>query len=119
MILREERGEAKALGSEYRAGIDSTGRTRHSASMTRRQANRAMRIAALCTMLSPAAGCGSGVMTEEPYLKSGDINGGEVEFETNRALADNVAQRHCAQYNRVARFVGKGPDTAYYECDEK
>jgi hypothetical protein len=87
--------------------------------MTPRLAHRAMRIAALCALLSPAAGCGSGIMTEEPFLKSGDINGAQVEVETNRALADNIAMRHCAQYNRVARFIGRGPDEAYYECDEK
>ena len=87
--------------------------------MTPCLARRTLRIAALCAMLAAAAGCGSGMMTEEPYLRSGDINGAEVAFETNRALADNVAQRHCSQYNRVARFIGKGPDSAYYECDEK
>jgi hypothetical protein len=87
--------------------------------MTPRQATRAMRIAALCAMLLPAAGCGTGFMTEEPYLVSGDIKGAEVSFETDRALADNIAERHCAQYNRNARFIGKGPDTAYYECDER
>ena len=78
-----------------------------------------MRIAALCAALSAVAGCGTGFMTEEPYLASGDINGAEVRYETNRALADNIALRHCAQYNRTARFIGKGPDTAYYECDER
>jgi hypothetical protein len=82
-------------------------------------AKRAMQIAALCAMLAPAAGCGAGLMTEEPYLASGDIDKAEVRYETNRALADNVAQRHCAQYSRVARYIGRGPDTAYYECDEK
>ena len=82
-------------------------------------ANRAIRLAAVCATIAAAAGCGTGLMTEEPYLASGDIKGAEVKYETNRALADNVAQRHCAQYNRIARFVGKGPDTAYYECDER
>jgi hypothetical protein len=85
--------------------------------MTLRHARRTMEIAVLCIVLAAAAGCGS--MTEEPYVKAGDINGAQVEFETNRALADNVAMRHCAQYNRVARFIGRGPDTAYYECDER
>lgn len=78
-----------------------------------------MRIASLCALLAPAAGCGTGFMTEEPYLVSGDIDKAEVRYGTNRALADNIALRHCAQYNRVARFIGKAPDTAYYECDEK
>ena len=87
--------------------------------MTPAFAHRAMRIAALCALLASAAGCGSGMMTEEPYLKTGDVNGAEVAFESNRALADNVAQRHCAQYNRVARFIGRAPDSAYYECDER
>jgi hypothetical protein len=91
--------------------------------MTRQRAKQVVRIAVLCAVLcavlAPAVGCGSGMMTEEPYLESGDINGAQVKFETNRALADNIAQRHCAEYNRVARFIGKGPDTAYYECDER
>ena len=78
-----------------------------------------MRIASLCALLSPAAGCGTGFMTEEPYLVSGDIDKAEVRYGTNRALADNVALRHCAQYNRVARFIGRAPDTAYYECDQR
>jgi hypothetical protein len=87
--------------------------------MTVRHTRRVLRIAALCAALSATAGCGSGIMTEEPYLATGDINGAEVRYGTDRALADNVAQRHCLQYNRVARFIGKAPDTAFYECDEK
>jgi hypothetical protein len=87
--------------------------------MTPRQTRRALRIAALCAALSATAGCGSGIMTEEPYLASGDINGAEVRYGSNRALADNVAQRHCMQYSRVARFIGKAPDTAFYECDKR
>lgn len=78
-----------------------------------------MRIAALCALLAPAVGCGTGMMTEEPYLKSGDRNGAEVAFESNRTLADTVAMRHCAEFDRVARFIGRGPDSAYYECDER
>ncbi|HEY1795028.1 MAG TPA: hypothetical protein VGG57_02800 [Stellaceae bacterium] len=87
--------------------------------MTRSLASSVFRIAALCAFSVLVAGCGSGMMTEEPYLKSGDANGAEVAFETNRPLADNIALRHCAQYNRVARFIGRGPDSANYECDEK
>lgn len=85
--------------------------------MTGEQAKRAVRIAALCAALATVAGCGTGFMTEEPYLVSGDINNAEVRVESARALADNIAERHCAQYNRTARLIGKGPDTAYYECD--
>lgn len=114
-ILGEAPGEAKA----FRTGIDTAERTRHSAPMTPYLARRAMRIAALFALLLTAAGCGSGFMTEEPYLVSGDIKGAEVRVETARTLADNIAERHCAQYNRTARFIGKGPDTAYYECDER
>jgi hypothetical protein len=79
--------------------------------------NRPLRIVALCALLTAAGGCAKGFMTEEPYLVSGDINGAEVRVESARALADNIAERHCAQYNRTARFIGKAPDTAYYECD--
>jgi hypothetical protein len=86
--------------------------------MTPCLATRAMRIAALCALLSSAAGCGTG-LTEEPYLKSGDINGADVAVESNFALANNVADRHCAQYNRTARLIGKGADEAFYECDER
>ena len=87
--------------------------------MIPRLAHRAIRIAAFCALLAPAAGCGAGFMAEEPYLVSGDINNAEVRVETKRALADNIAERHCAQYNRTARYIGKGPDTAYYECDKR
>jgi len=86
--------------------------------MTPYLAKRAMRIALLCAMLSATAGCGSG-MTEEPYLKSGDINGADVAVETNFALANNIAERHCAQYNRTARLIGRGADEAFYECDRR
>lgn len=54
---------------------------------------------------------------EEPSLIKGDIDGAQVRFEQDRPLADNVANRHCAQFGRVARFIGSGEDTGFYECD--
>jgi len=67
--------------------------------------------------LTAAAVALAGCKTEEPFLVKGDINGAEVRFEQDRALADNVANRHCAQFLRVARFLGASEDTGFYECD--
>jgi hypothetical protein len=74
-----------------------------------------MRVAALCAALTAVAGCGT--MKEEPFLVDGDANGATVRYGSDRALADNVAERHCVQYGRVARFIGRSTDTANYECD--
>jgi len=83
--------------------------------MSDRWATRATRVAALCAALCAIAGCGT--MKEEPFLVEGDANGAMVRYSSDRALADNVAERNCAQYGRVARFIGRSVDTANYECD--
>jgi len=89
--------------------------------MIERPATVGRRVLAAVRFAVVAATClaGAGCDAEEPYLASGTIDAAEVRFSSNRALADNVARRHCGQYERDARFIGYGDNTAYYECDRR
>lgn len=73
-----------------------------------------LRVAALAVLCAGSAGC----MHSEPFLDSGDVNGATIRtVPGDRSLADNLAQNHCAQYQRVARYIGGDSYTAQYECD--
>lgn len=73
---------------------------------------RIARIAALC-VVAAVAGC----RTPEPFLTDGDVNSAVVSYVGDLAAATAVAQKHCGQYDRVARFIGSSVDHAYFECD--
>jgi len=89
------------------------------AGMIERQAKAGRWALAVARGAAVAAICLAGCAAEEPFLASGTIDGAEVRFGSNRALADNIARRHCGQYERDARFIGYGADTAFYECDRR
>jgi hypothetical protein len=72
------------------------------------------RLAALVALCVGAGGC----FHADPFVDHGDAAGVTIKtVPGSRALADNLAQRHCAEYQRVARYIGGDAFNAIYECD--
>ena len=53
---------------------------------------------------------------EKPFLLQGDANSAQVGFSSDIAGATLVATRHCAQYERVPRFLEAQENVAYFDC---
>lgn len=51
-----------------------------------------------------------------PILLRGDANSAQVGFSGNVDAATRVAKQHCAQYERVPRFLDAEEDIAFFDC---
>ncbi len=76
---------------------------------------RVTRAVAACLIALAGAGC----MTSQPFIDEGDANHAEVDYSGDVAAATAVAQRHCAEFNRVARYTGSSGDHAYFACEAR
>ena len=63
-----------------------------------------------------AGGLGSGCGLEKPFLLQGDANSAQVGFSGDIAGATLVARRHCAQFERVPRFLEAEENVAFFDC---
>jgi hypothetical protein len=61
---------------------------------------------------SLGAGCG----LEKPFLLQGDANSAQVGFSRDLESATLVAAKHCAQYERVPRFLEAQENVAFFDC---
>jgi hypothetical protein len=61
---------------------------------------------------SLSAGCG----LEKPFLLQGDANSAQVGFSRDLESATLVAAKHCAQYERVPRFLEAQENVAFFDC---
>lgn len=67
-------------------------------------------------LLLAAAGLGGACAVEKPFLLQGDANSAQVGFSSDMAGATLVATRHCAQYERVPRFLEAQENVAFFDC---
>ena len=51
-----------------------------------------------------------------PFLLQGDANSAQVGFSGSVEAATAVAKQHCAQYERVPRFLEATEDIAFFDC---
>jgi hypothetical protein len=54
--------------------------------------------------------------TASPILLKGDATSAKIGYSGDLPAATAVAARHCARYERVARFLMADLDTAYFAC---
>ena len=52
----------------------------------------------------------------KPFLLQGDAGSAEVGYSGNIDGATAVASQHCAQYERVPRFVEADQNVAFFDC---
>ena len=52
----------------------------------------------------------------KPFLLQGDANSAQVGFGGNVEDATLVAKTHCAQYERVPRFLEAEENIAFFDC---
>jgi hypothetical protein len=65
----------------------------------------------LLAAIGVLVGCAS-----QPFVKGGDAKSVEIGYSGNLDAATPLARRHCAQYERNARFIDKTIDSALFEC---
>jgi hypothetical protein len=63
-----------------------------------------------------AGGLGAGCGLEKPFLLQGDANSAQVGFGRDLEGATRVAAKHCAQYERVPRFLEAEENVAFFDC---
>ncbi len=52
----------------------------------------------------------------KPFLLQGDANSAQIGYSGNIDDATLVAKRHCAQYERVPRFLEAEENIAFFDC---
>lgn len=52
----------------------------------------------------------------KPFLLQGDANSAQVGYSGNADDATPVARKHCAQYERVPRFLEAEENIAFFDC---
>lgn len=52
----------------------------------------------------------------KPFLIQGDASSAEVGYSGNVESAPAVAKQHCAQYERVPRFLEAQENVAFFDC---
>jgi hypothetical protein len=53
---------------------------------------------------------------EKPFLLQGDAYSAQVGFSRDLDGATRVAKQHCAQYERVPRFLEAQENVAFFGC---
>lgn len=74
--------------------------------------HRPIAIVAMILSASALSGC----TAPHPLIHDGDANSVEVTYGGDVASALPLAQKHCAQYEKVPRLVDAGIDLATYDC---
>jgi hypothetical protein len=59
-----------------------------------------------------SAACAGG----QPFLMQGDANSAQVGYSGNLDATTLVARRHCAQFERVPRFLEAEENIAFFDC---
>ncbi len=72
--------------------------------------------ARLFCALTFALGAVAGCEGPKPFLLQGDASSVEVGFSLDLAGATALAKKHCAQYERAARFLDAQENVAYFDC---
>lgn len=62
------------------------------------------------------AACSTQALAPRAVLLEGDQTSAKVGFSGDLDAATAIARRHCAGYERIARFVDATTDTAYFDC---
>jgi hypothetical protein len=52
----------------------------------------------------------------KPFLLQGNADTAQVGYSGNLDAATPVARRHCAQYERVPRFLEAEENIAFFDC---
>lgn len=52
----------------------------------------------------------------KPFLLQGDASSAQVGYSGSIEDATLVAKQHCAQYERVPRFLETGENIAFFDC---
>jgi hypothetical protein len=63
-----------------------------------------------------AAALAAACAGEKPFLLQGDAYSAQVGFSRDLEGATRVAKQHCAQYERVPRFLEAQEDVAFFVC---
>ena len=63
-----------------------------------------------------AGGLGAACAGPKPFLLQGDARSAQVGYTGNLEAATLVAKQHCAQYERVPRFLEAAEDVAFFDC---
>ena len=63
-------------------------------------------------LVAPLGGCNG----PHPFVRDGDATGVEVFYSGNLSDALPVAKEHCAQYERVPRYVDASLGLAIFQC---
>jgi hypothetical protein len=63
-----------------------------------------------------AGGLAAACAGERPFLLQGDPYSAQVGFSRDLEGATRVARQHCAQYERVPRFLEAQENVAFYDC---
>jgi len=58
----------------------------------------------------------SGCTGSRPFLLQGDANSAQVGYSGEIEGATLVARQHCAQYERVPRFLEAQENVAFFDC---
>lgn len=77
-----------------------------------------MNALARCGLVLIAAVAGAGCAAK-PYLSEGDANSAEVGFSGDPSVASEIANQHCARYEKVARFLDASENIAYFACEHR
>jgi hypothetical protein len=59
---------------------------------------------------------GSACTGPKPFLLQGDASSAQVGYSGDIDGATLVARRHCAQYERVPRFLEAQENVAFFDC---
>jgi hypothetical protein len=59
---------------------------------------------------------GSACAAPKPFLLQGDANSAQVGYSGDIGAATLVARQHCAQYERVPRFLEAQENVAFFDC---
>jgi hypothetical protein len=70
------------------------------------------RIALVLLVGSSVAAC----ISPKHILLQGDARSAQVTYSGDIDSATLVAKRHCAQYERVPRFLEAAEDVAFFDC---
>jgi hypothetical protein len=61
-------------------------------------------------------GLGAACAGSKPFLLQGDADSAQVGYSGNVDAATPIARQHCAQYERVPRFLEAEENIAFFDC---
>jgi hypothetical protein len=68
------------------------------------------------TIVLILSGLGIACEGPKPFLIQGDASSAQVGYAGNIESASLVAKQHCAQYERVPKFLEAQEDIAFFDC---